>query len=261
MVQRWDGTTWSIATAPAPVGATQSRLSGVRCATIAMCIAVGEATTLDGTLAYAIRWNGTSWVLQSLAVPSGATASVLRGVACPSTTSCFAVGDWVSGAGSRSLIERWNGTTWSVQSNPKPPSGSPSDLSAVACPSTTSCFAVGSYLGSGSIRTFVQRWNGTSWANQTSPNEASAFFNDLVGVACPSASLCFAVGLSRDVGGANALLIRWNGTSWTRLSLANPPQAIASVLRGVSCASTTSCFATGWYTTALSRYPMIKRYA
>ena len=44
---------------------------------------------------------------------SGATDSALADVSCPTTTSCFAVGS--SGT---TLIERWNGTKWSIVASP-----------------------------------------------------------------------------------------------------------------------------------------------
>jgi hypothetical protein len=44
---------------------------------------------------------------------------VLNGVACISSTACFAVGKFPNETGtSRALIEQWNGTTWSFVDAP-----------------------------------------------------------------------------------------------------------------------------------------------
>src|SRR5439155_4429949 len=71
-----------------------------------------------------------------------------------------------------------------------------SQLTGMACPSSTNCFAVGffSVSGSGMDKTLIERWNGVRWAVVASPNPAGAKFSRLFGVGCQSASSCFAVG-------------------------------------------------------------------
>ena len=63
------------------------------------------------------RWNGTSWSIVTSPNPSGATFAVLSGVSCPSTTSCYAVGE---SALDKTLVEHWNGTSWSIVASPNP---------------------------------------------------------------------------------------------------------------------------------------------
>ena len=62
----------------------------------------------------------------------------LRCVACPTATSCLAVG-----AGT--MTARWDGATWS--SVPIADPGVPVNLVSVACSTNTSCSLVGSKLG------------------------------------------------------------------------------------------------------------------
>jgi hypothetical protein len=47
---------------------------------------------------------------------------------------------------------------------------------------------------SGDVVTLAERWNGTSWKTQTTPNPAGAGYSQLNGVSCTSASACTAVG-------------------------------------------------------------------
>src|SRR3954453_11877401 len=64
--------------------------------------------------------------------------------------------------------------SWTVQSVPVPkgPTGS---LSAVNCASATACTAVGHYTnGAGVQVTLAERWNGTGWSLQSTPNPSSA---------------------------------------------------------------------------------------
>jgi hypothetical protein len=70
----------------------------------------------------------------------------------------------------RTLIERWNGTKWTVVPSPTPGSGS--NLNAAAVASADSVWAVGqlseNYVG----RTLIERWNGTAWNQVSSPDVA-----------------------------------------------------------------------------------------
>jgi len=93
------------------------------------------------------------------------------------------------------LAERWNGTSWAVQPTPNLTGATQSELSGVSCASTRACSAVGYYYNSsGDLVTLAERWNGTSWAVQPTPNPTGAMQSELWGVSCPSASACSAVG-------------------------------------------------------------------
>ena len=65
------------------------------------------------------------------------------------------------------------------------PAGS---LSGVSCVSTSACTAVGHYTNkAGDEVTLAERWDGTSWAIQTTPNPTGAIGSELSGVSCVSA--------------------------------------------------------------------------
>src|SRR5437764_13184423 len=84
-----------------PVGAYNTELEGVSCTSPSDCIAVGNSTSG----AFSERWDGTSWSLQSIPNPPGAS---LAGVSCTSPTACTAGGTSSSGT----LPEAWEGPTW-----------------------------------------------------------------------------------------------------------------------------------------------------
>lgn len=145
------------------------------------------------------------------------------------------------------MAERWDGTSWSVQSVPVPPGGPFSALEGVSCTSASACMAVGATfdaINGNSLGTVAERWNGTTWSLVPSPGSANANYN-LFGVSCTSASACTAVG-NTDSG---VLAERWDGTSWTEQSAITPPNTNANgnvdSLTGVSCASPNTCTATG----------------
>jgi hypothetical protein len=187
----------------------------------------------------------------------------LWGVSCTSASACTAVGDKVTSAlASVTLAERWNGTAWAVQSTPNPSGAMASYLNGVSCISASACTAVGHYVGSAGFSvTLAERWNGTAWAIQSTPNPIGATASFLDGVSCTSASACTASGYYLTSAGAyQALAENWNGTAWAIQSTPNPSGATASFLNGVSCTSASACTATGYYATGTTNLTLAERW-
>jgi hypothetical protein len=127
---------WSLQSVTDPEGTTESTLRDVSCThTPNRCTAVGVWKNSKGeqfTLAY--RFNGvTTWTLQSTPNPTGSVTSILQDVSCATETSCTAVG---SSSSTWTLAEKWNGTSWSIQSTSNPKFRPPAHFSAsrVAAP-------------------------------------------------------------------------------------------------------------------------------
>jgi hypothetical protein len=166
----------------------------------------------------------------------------LSGVSCVGKAFCMAVGDIDGTSSDKTLIQKWNGTSWATVSSPDPGTGS--FLNAVSCTSTSFCMAVGSYGTGTAAPTLVEKWNGSKWSKLTSPNPGTPGGNGLDGVSCASTTSCMAVGSSVVSSTATPLAEKWNGTSWTLTTL--PDDTLASSrLDGVSCASATFCMAVG----------------
>jgi hypothetical protein len=67
-----------------------------------------------------------------------------------------AVGDDINGSSvEQTLVEGWNGSTWSTIASPNQGSAG-NGLSGVACPSSTSCTSVGAYTSYGASQTLVE---------------------------------------------------------------------------------------------------------
>jgi hypothetical protein len=258
LAEVWNGTGWHIRAVPVPPGGTHSALDGVSCTT-ASCIAVGHYTSNQGVkVTLAERWNGTSWSLQPTPDPAGAKDSVLSGVSCGSATSCMAVGRTYYGRNRLArLVERWNGTAWSIKQASNPRNAALSALSGVSCVASTACVAVGNYLDSSSDDwlTLAEAWNGSTWTVTPSPNPAKSIVNNLFGVSCMSATACTAVG-DWIVNGstpsrllARTLAEAWNGTTWVIEATVSPVGIDGGIdsLASVSCRSPASCSAAGSY--------------
>ncbi len=119
----------------------------------------------------------------------------------------------------------------------------------MSCSSAKACTAVGYYENSGGAsRTLAERWNGTKWAVQSTPNPSGAQFIDVSGVSCSSAKACTAVGnYGASNGNERTLAERWNGTKWAAQSIPNPSGTPPFQLAGVSCSSAKACTAAGQY--------------
>jgi hypothetical protein len=248
------GSSWAVQPTPNPAGASASALSSVSCTSAGACTAVGISTNSGGvTVALAERWNGTRWSIETVPEPSGALGSVLSAVSCPAPTSCTAVGSYTnSGEATLSLAEHWNGTSWAPQSTADPTDAGGDDLSGVSCTASTACTAVGEADGSNGQLVLAERWNGTSWVIQPTPDPAGAQGSQLLAVSCSSATACTAVGSDRDSGfTGHTLAERWNGTAWT-LQTTPDPAGAPRVLAAVACASTSACTAAGSFGEAIT---------
>lgn len=166
-------------------------------------------------------------------------------MSCPTVSDCFAVGEHEpSQQTGRTLVERWNGKSWTVVSSPSVAS-SLSKLYAITCAAHNACAAVGSYLGTQGSATLAEMWSGTSW--HVVPSANSAFGSgSLSGVSCSVANDCLAVGTYPRSTGVNATLIEeWQGRAWLLISHPDPTPSKGSGLFGVACPLPTACEAVG----------------
>src|ERR1019366_5507091 len=96
--------------------------------------------------------------------------------------------------------------------------------------------------------TLAERWNGTIWAIQRTPNPAGATSSLLFAVSCASTTACTAVGsVTNRFAITVPLAERGDGVSWAVQRTPHPTDATVSFLSGVSCASPRSCTAVGYF--------------
>jgi hypothetical protein len=236
LAERWNGTAWSVLATPNVAGYYEDSLVAVACPRATDCIAVGTAARAFNKNGKPIsaRWNGHTWRLLTTPDPYDQTDASLASVSCATARSCVAVGKTGNDS---ALIERWNGTRWTIQS-PLSPQATYSQLNAVSCPTTTFCLAVGTHYTSekGTTAVITETWNGRYWtAGSAAP--LAARFPSLTSIDCSGPTRCVAVG-SRSympTGRPNALAERWNGATWTIQATQNPAADRDINLESVSC--------------------------
>ncbi|HEU4739349.1 MAG TPA: hypothetical protein VFS54_09760 [Solirubrobacterales bacterium] len=241
---------------PNPEGASETALKGMSCrVAVPGCMAVGYSVKAGKKTAFAVGRNSESkWVIQSIPEPEGATSSELHGVDCPTTTFCVAVGSYtVSGGSIWAWSATWNGTSWTLRTVPKPEGSIRTVLLDVSCSSASACAGVGIYRDSGGLQTsFVQRWNGTAWSHQASPNPEKSTNTVFQGVSCTTGP-CVAVGDWNNGKNWLPMAQEYNGSAWVLDTTPNPEGATETILEGVACRAT-GCLSSGWYKDSGGKY-------
>jgi hypothetical protein len=167
LIEHWDGSSWTLVSSPNP--GIANGLNGVTCVSSSECWAVGFYSNADyNKIPLVERWNGTTWTTPS--PPVGAppnTIDSLNGVACTDANNCWAVGSSLDPSTSKyfSLIERWDGNTWTRVASATPP-GATVTLRGVACATVSECWAV----GDDGAHNLIERWDGNAWTIVPSEN-------------------------------------------------------------------------------------------
>jgi hypothetical protein len=190
LFEHWDGTQWTAT----EVDSGDAFLLGASADATNDAWAVGfNGPENDTSATLAMHFNGSSW--QSSETPNvGQGANQLNGVLALAPNNVWAVGFSTSVAPPESaptltLIEHFDGTSWSVVPSPNvgPNSGYQSNrLFGLTANSSTDIWAFGSYFdadGSGQQFTLLMHWNGTKWTLEPSPNptkKSANFVADLL---------------------------------------------------------------------------------
>ncbi|MDQ6847995.1 MAG: glycoside hydrolase [Candidatus Dormibacteraeota bacterium] len=170
----------------------------------------------------------------SFATPSGLPAlPPLFGVACPSATTCFAVGG-VSNATVVSTSD--GGRTWTTVTVV-----GLDELDSVSCFSATHCVATGVAVSAGAVA--VTR-DGHTWMAVAAVPAGPP----LVSVSCVAGSHCLALGTSYSASAqrftSSAVVSTDGGATWSATA-APTNQGTSTLLNRVQCATAQRCFVVG----------------
>jgi len=204
-------------TATAPI--SNDLLTGAASTSTQDVWAVGFATDPTNTdHPLAEHWNGTKWTVAP--TPDGTSGSQLAAVAAMSPTNAWAVGfqnSDLSIAANTTLIEHWNGSSWSIVPSPNPDTEG-NVLTSVTATSATDVWAAGYFTTGGGeqILPLFEHWNGTAWSVVPVPAVDSSV-NFVRSINAVSPTNIWAVGYQVDdsSGHSDDLILHWDGTRWT----------------------------------------------
>ena len=166
--------------------------------------------------------------------------SGLNDVAVISACRAFAVGIYRHDDVERALIERWNGTKWSIVDLPD--FGAAHDgLQGVAAASANDVWAVGTAITETfRDRPLILRWQGKGWTQIPTPGtgESKLYAVDVV-----APDDIWVVGQRRIDGTQQPLIERWNGVKWKVIP--TPELASGGSLYAVDASGRDSAWAVG----------------
>ncbi len=171
---------------------------------------------------YAYYFHGGRWsnAVDIDRAANHLSAVTMRALTCATSSFC------VVGLSTGQVL-MWNGSHWS-----KPISTKLVSITAIACPTTSFCLALGGLSHAESMET----WHGVKW--HLGP--ADPIWSNVAAVSCSSSTFCMAVGGFPRAGDTSAI---YNGTAWKVLPVpAHEGPAIR--FNSVSCPSATFCLAT-----------------
>lgn len=216
-------TTWKVDTVPQPAGVDFTNFGGVFVASSKEAFAVGgqRQSSSDNFTQLIEEWTGSSWSIVNGATVPGATTTSFNAAGGSGPGDVWAVGGQSGGANS-TLIEHFNGTSFSNVTSPSIAAGS---FDSVSADSPSDAWAVGGQMVSEPHNTFnttlTEHWNGSTWSVVSNPfgNTSSVFPHDsLVSVVAISPTDAWAIGVQAQQHGRSSILENWNGTSWTIVS-------------------------------------------
>ncbi len=194
---------------------------------------------------YTEHWNGRSWSVQQLALPSGALSAGLLSVSAVGASNAWAAG-WLqvsdpakpgtpASSHDQGLVAHWNGKAWQRVALPRV--GAAWELNSITAVAADDVWAVGTVAQGDSNVPLALHYDGRSWTAQRGSafgGTANGSDGDLMGIAAHGRGDIWAVGAYRAQGArsSQALIEHWNGHGWTRVAA----PAAAGPLTGVAAA-------------------------
>lgn len=192
--------------------------------------------------------DGTWKIVSSPNVGTGTFGNQLNAVAVVSANNVWAVGFHPDPSGQpqyihQSMVVHWDGSSWSVIPSPNVPGKPDVELNGVAAISANDIWAVG-HSGDPSYapyQTLTLHWDGTSWSIIASPNPGTDNGNDLTAVAAVAPNDVWAVGWYQSGSYPSALILHWDGTSWTVV-----PNPTRNTLYAITAIASNNVWAAGF---------------
>jgi hypothetical protein len=245
IIEHWDGTAWSLVPSALPAApGSYPAFGGVAALSTNDVWAVGHYINQGFFQTIVEHWNGTNWTI--VPSPNVDGSGVLMAVTTLSPTNVWAVGYYrrLGAYEKRTLVEHWDGTSWSVVPSPNFSPYYDDQIYAVAAQSATDIWAVGSTTLGGQWP--VLHWDGSTWSIVPVPTPQPPFgISALNGVAITPNGEVWAVG--------GPVTLHWDGTAWTFVPIPGDVRA-NGYLAAVVALSPQHLWAVGYNNPAVSTH-------
>ncbi|MGH7685621.1 MAG: alkaline phosphatase family protein [Candidatus Dormibacteria bacterium] len=220
---------WQVVASPS-IGNFDNNLASVSGASANDVWAVGDyyAPSNSNVLQnMAEHWDGSTW--SEYPLPNiGLNQNTLLGVSELPTGHAWAAGYYVDATyKQQTLIQHYDGTTWSVIPSPSPGTDQ-NILYSIAAFTDSDVWAVGASEDSSRVwHTLAEHWSGTSWTDVPTV-DAGTNGNLLYSVTAVSSGSVYASGQKEGTGFPDqALVEHWNGTTWSTVTAPATTESVA----------------------------------
>ena len=183
LVMHWNGTGWAIVPSPNAPGFNVLGSVVANSSTDVWAVGVsGSDASVHDSRPLVMHWNGISWSLVQVPLPSEAAEGSLISVAALGPNNVWAVGAYIGHDGLHyTLALRWNGLQWSVLPAFDVPGAGYDALRSISMTKAGEVWAVGwsaltrppgtfaAPLAYNGASTMILRWNNTAWERVSSP--------------------------------------------------------------------------------------------
>jgi hypothetical protein len=241
--EHWDGRSWSLVPTPNVEENGDNALIEVDGSASEDVWAVGYSERAKEYTTLVEHWDGDRWrVVES---PNVGTSqfNTLTSVDALSDTDAWAVGSYRTATSRKTLIQRWDGTSWTIVSSPNPGTLSNSLLD-IAAAGSGEIWAVGWKSSGEGLRSLVLHRDGTRWVEVAMPTVGTGD-NVLTGVSAAGAGDVWATGYYVDGTQYKTLTLHYDGDTWSRVPSPNGGDGI-SILRDIGAYSSTDAWAVGF---------------
>ena len=178
LVEQWDGANWTVI--PSPNTGTDGNFpTSVSCATVSFCVTTGYYSNGSTNKTLVEQWDGANWtVIPSPNTGTGTTGNFLNSVSCATVSFCITTGFYENGSATQTLVEQWDGASWTILPSAGPGTGS-NTLNSVSCVAVSFCIATGWYYSAPATQTLMMSLTGpvppTTTTTMPSDRVAPAF--------------------------------------------------------------------------------------
>jgi hypothetical protein len=183
-------------------------------------ISVVSATDIWSVGQVAVHFDGIKWSAVPIVTAGDLGTFDLNGIAALSATDAWAVGEYGTNGIEHTIIEHWDGTSWSTVASPQFLNGG--ILTGMSAVSPQSIYACGWFVNDAStlILPFVVHWNGSSWIPLATPTPPSDTFSTRISAL--SDTDIWVVGYSLGQQFANrTFAMHFDGASWSIVTTPN----------------------------------------
>jgi len=236
------GASWRVSTTVNGGG----RLENISCPTTQFCVAV------NGTGAVQTVNGGATWTHDKVDEKDS-----LNVVSCSKSDDCWAIGS-DKGGNYQFFLRKTANATW-TQATARVLEIEPTAMTAISCPTSSECVAVGIATLIGGNASGYPVWTvstvspnnqpSAKWKKSIIPFRRASITQGLAAIACPTTKVCYSIAEHVEDG---AVLLRTlsSGSAWSTVSVTSGMTLSTRTLDGVtftgiSCPTTRSCTIVG----------------